>query len=45
MDEVVYMVEAYADEEVFEVTPTAAKKKWARSSNYSVDEDEALVKA
>jgi hypothetical protein len=35
---------AYADEEVIEVAPTpATKKKWARSSNYSVDEDEALV--
>lgn len=37
---------AYADEEVTEVAPTpATKKKWARSSNYSVDEDEALVMA
>lgn len=34
---------AYADEEVTEAAPTpATKKKWARSSNYSADEDEAL---
>lgn len=34
------------DKEVIEDKPTpATKKKWARLSNYSVDEDEALVNA
>jgi hypothetical protein len=46
MDEAAHKDDAYADDEVLEVTPTpATKKKWARSSNYSIDEDEALVKA
>jgi len=35
-----------SNEDVVEVNPTpTAKKRWARSSNYSVEEDEALVLA